>query len=456
MRRIAAAMLGVALAGAVQGPAVAAAGSRAQSPRPATVQASPKPPARPPARPASKPPGPTKPPHPPPPSLPVPKAVEPSPNLQQCPGQGSSKVTSEPWAQQALDFSSVWPLATGAGVTVAVVDSGVDYSRQLAGKVTAVDLTGTGYQDCVGHGTEIAAIIAASDMQARGVPFEGVAPGARILSIKVNNSDAGSSALMAQGIRLAAELGAKVINVSIVSASTPELQSAVDFALQHGAVVVAAGGNDEDQTGTGPFYPASYPGVLSVGAVASDGARSSFSDVRSHVAVTAPGEDVTSDSPWGYQVNNLAGTSYATAFVSGVVALLRSRYPGLSPAEVVKRITETANGAAGVGTGNGLINPLQAITGVLPAGAATSPSAAVTPQAVPVSRARPPDRAAIDAGMEITAAALAAALLVSVGGVVIIQGRRRRWRAARAQIPAAEGEAAGTPGPGPFGPKPLF
>ena len=81
-----------------------------------------------------------------------------------------------PWAQKVLDFRGAWPLAKGQGVTVAVVDSGVDFTPQLAGKVAAMDLTGTGPQDCVGHGTEVAAIIAASNIRAQGMPFAGVAP----------------------------------------------------------------------------------------------------------------------------------------------------------------------------------------------------------------------------------------------------------------------------------------
>jgi type VII secretion-associated serine protease mycosin len=442
MSRIAVVMLGVALMAAIPAPAVAAARSAAQSPGAAAAKPSPKPSAKPSPRRSPRPPA--QPSRPAPPSLPTPVPSEPRPT-QQCPGQGSPRVRTQPWAQQALDFSSAWPLAQGRGVTVAVVDSGVDYSPQLAGKVTAVDLTGTGFQDCVGHGTEIAAIIAASDMQAQGVPFEGVAPGARILSVKVNSADQGSSVLMAQGIRNAASLGARVINVSITTRDTPVLRSAVTFALSQGAVIVAAGGNDTTTTGVGPFYPASYPGVLSVGAVASDGSLAPISDQRSHVAVTAPGVNVTSACPGGYQQDNLTGTSYATAFVSGVAALLRSRYPGMAAAQVVRRIEATANGGSGPGTGDGLVNPLQAVTAILPARAAPSPSPSVRPQPVSVSRARPPDRATPATAAKVTAGALGAAVLVALGAVVISQGRRRRWRAGRTEVPAAGGDVADDP-----------
>jgi len=278
------------------------------------------------------------------------------------------------------------------------------------------------------------------------VPFEGVAPAATILSVKVNSIDSGSSATLAQGIKDAALLGANVINVSVQTANSPALRAAVAFALSKDAVVVAAGGNDGDDaggiSGSGPFFPASYPGVLSVGAVESDGSLAPFSDLRSHVAVTAPGANVTSACPGGYQDNDLNGTSYATAFVSGVAALVRARFPRLDEAAVVARITGTANGAAGPGTGDGLVNPLQAVTAVTVPGAAPGPSPTARPGPVSVSRAPPPDVAADRVALEVTAGSIGVAALVALAAIVVRQGQRRRWRAGRAEAPA-EGRAAG-------------
>jgi membrane-anchored mycosin MYCP len=423
MRRIAVwgAGLAMVLAAATQAPAVAANGTAAGPFRVTAAKPSTKPTRK---APVSKP--------PPTPSVPVPVPTEPAPS-QQCPdsNQVSAKVGSVPWAQRALDWSSVWPLTEGKGVTVAVVDSGVDASPQLAGKVTAIDLTNTGFQDCSGegHGTAIAGIIAAR-VQAQGNPFEGVAPEARILSVKVNSQETGSVAVLAEGIKDAALEGAQVINVSITtSGNAPELASAVAFALKHGAVIVAAGGNDEGQENCrGPCYPASYPGVLSVGAVTQTGSLVSFSNQRSHVAVTAPGVNVTSTAPGGYSVNNLSGTSFATAFVSGVVALVRSRYPSLSVSAVVNRIKETADGSTGPGTGDGLVNPLQAVSALLPSAAAQSPLPTPRPQPVAVDRAPPPDLDAQRTAFEVAAIALGLAGLVAIGAVIIREGRRRRWR----------------------------
>jgi membrane-anchored mycosin MYCP len=428
MRRLAVAMAGLALATAAQAPAAAAARSAAVPDAPAAAKPSPRPSTKPSANKSVAPAPPA------PPAVPTPTSAEPRPTAQ-CPSPGatvSASVTGVPWAQQALDFSSVWPLTEGQGVTVAVVDSGVDYTPELAGRVSAIDLTHTGTADCVGHGTAIAAIIAGSDQQAQGNPFEGVAPGARILSIKVNDQEAGSAATLAQGIRDAALLKAGVINVSITtSGNAPELAAAVAFALNQGSVIVAAGGNDEGQENcAGRCYPASYPGVLSVGAVASDGSLGPFSNQRSNVAVTAPGVNVTSAYPGsGFQVNDLEGTSYATAFVSGVAALVRARYPHLSAAAVVRRIEQTADGYSGPGTGDGLVNPVQAVTAILPPAAALSPSPTPRPQPVAVDQAPTPDLAAQRAAMEIATVTLGLAALIAIGAVVIRQGRRRRWRA---------------------------
>jgi membrane-anchored mycosin MYCP len=427
MRRIAAWAAGLALVAAAQAPALAAGGSATAPLRVAATKPSPKPSTKPSSKPSSKVTA------PPTPSAPAPVATEPAPS-QQCPdsNQVSSKVGSVPWAQRALDWSSVWPLTEGKGITVAVVDSGVDASPQLAGKVTAIDLTNTGFQDCSGegHGTAIAGIITAS-VQAQGNPFEGVAPEAKILSVKVftEQSQSNLSATLAQGIRDAALLGAQIINISMTTRSSAVLRSAVDFALSRNAVIVASGGNDDQQTGVGPFYPASYPGVLSVGAVDPDGSLASFSDRRSHVAVTAPGENITSTAPGGYSVNSLSGTSFATAFVSGVAALVRSRYPSLSGPEVVSRIKETADGSTGPGTGDGLVNPLLAVTAILVPAAAQSPPPTPRPQPVSVDRAPPPDVAAQRTGLGVAAVTLGLAALVAIGAVVIKQGRRRRWRA---------------------------
>jgi membrane-anchored mycosin MYCP len=256
------------------------------------------------------------------------------------------------------------------------VDSGVDANPQFGGRVIpGPDLvagTKPGIPpgaDCVGHGTAVASIIAAAPVP--GVSFTGVAPAARILSVKISGTDTFPTSVTPQGIVDAVQFGADVINLSLATPDdVPALRNAVEYALSHNVVVVAAAGNDLPQGGAGPFYPAAYPGVLAVGAVGSGGALAAFSDRHTPVAVTAPGVNVTSAYPGTFPdayapVQN--GTSFAAAFVSGVVALVRSAHPGLSAAQVVARIEATARGAAGPGTGHGMVDPVRAVTAVLPA-----------------------------------------------------------------------------------------
>jgi subtilisin family serine protease len=284
----------------------------------------------------------------------------------------------------------------------------------------------------VGHGTSVASIIAAAPVA--GISFAGVAPEAGILSVKITNSDTFPGQVAAEAIRDAVNLGANVINLSLATnVSTPALQAAVQFAQARNVVVVAAAGNDSAQGLVGPFYPAAYPGVLSVGAVGPDGSLASFSDTRTPVSVTAPGVNVTSaypgTFPQAYDPGD-NGTSFATAFVSGVAALVRAAYPGLGEAQVVTRITATADGPAGPGTGRGMVNPVQAVTAVLPAaalaagaGALATAGAAGSEGRVPISRASAPDQATRTVAVSVAAGAGGLAVLVVAAALVLPAGR---------------------------------
>ncbi|WP_158587827.1 S8 family serine peptidase [Actinomadura logoneensis] len=338
------------------------------------------------------------------------------------------------WAQERLAFERVWPLTRGAGVTVAVVDSGADvHHPMLAGRVASsdfIDVTGTGRRDCDGHGTGVAALVAGNDMAARRIPLSGVAPDAHLVIVKQQNAgqdDQGGDRLP-RSIRAAVDTGARVVNVSIRTADTPELRRAVQYAIAHGAVVVAAAGNSKKKNGDeGPAYPASYPGVLSVAALGRDGSRDENSNLGSRVDVAAPGKDVyTAWTGDGYNLQ-ADGTSFSAAFVSGVVTLVRARHPALTPQQVVHRVVATADGNVGTATGRGMVNPLQAVTAVLPE--ETSGGPAMRPP-VP-ARFAPPARR--DGHVQTIAVAVAggtlgAAALAALAGVVVPLGRRRGWR----------------------------
>ena len=310
-------------------------------------------------------------------------------------------------------------------MTVAIVDSGVDANPQFGDRVIpGPDLvagTKPGIPpgaDCVGHGTAVASIIAAAPVP--GVSFTGVAPAARILSVKISGTDTFPTSVTPQGIMDAVQFGADVINLSLATPDdVPALRNAVEYALSHNVVVVAAAGNDLPQGGTGPFYPAAYPGVLAVGAVGPGGVLARFSDRHTPVGVTAPGVNVTTAYPGTFPAAYdpaQNGTSFAAAFVSGVVALVRSAHPGLNAAQVVARIEATAHGAAGPGTGHGLVNPVRAVTAVLPA------------EQPRMRRRRPGPRRPAGSARTVALAVIAGSfgLLVVVVTAVLAARRRRR------------------------------
>ncbi|MFC4015641.1 S8 family serine peptidase [Nonomuraea purpurea] len=350
------------------------------------------------------------------------------------PPRGTLQV-GESWAQKLLDPKRLWSLSTGSGVPVAIVDSGVDLQHpqiRLAGRA---DLTGKGYQDCVGHGTAVAGIIGAQYMQ--GVLFYGMAPGARLLSYKQTDSATGGDpTLLSRAIKAAADQGAKVINVSIKTGDQPALKAAVEYAIAKDAVVVAAAGNVQKEDGTPtPAYPGAYDGVLAVGAAKQDGGLAEFSNVKTPVGVLGPGQGITATWTGRAYFKDLEGTSYATPYVAGTAALVRARFPTLDQAQVRQRIIATANGATGEGKGAGMVNPMMALSAVLPYEPANAPVVAPPPPsplpASAVAKVAPVDHDAIDLAVLIAGSALGAALLVAVARIMIPMGRRRGWRAGR-------------------------
>ena len=338
-----------------------------------------------------------------------------------------------PWAQRRLGFERVWPITQGAGVTVAVVDTGVDGIQPfLKGAVRpgydVVNHGGVADTDCNGHGTFVAGLIAARPIVGYG--FAGVAPAATILPIREANSTGTSSAeVLAKCIRAAVERHVQVINVSITAPlPAPDLVSAVNYALRHNVLVVAAAGNDF-ASGNGPQYPAASPGVLAVGAVDASGQRATFSESGSYVSVVAPGTGLIGPGAGGVGLVSESGTSFATAYVSGVAALVRSYYPKLSVPQVIRRLEATADQPPGklptAGLGWGEVNPYAAITAMLPAPEGR-PDPASTRVAGP-----PPPPARSGSGRAVMGVAVggsALAVLILLCGQVVVRGRRRGWR----------------------------
>jgi type VII secretion-associated serine protease mycosin len=368
-------------------------------------------------------------------------------STQQCRPQTSpyTRLDTVPWPQERFDYDQIWKLTKGTGVTVAVVDSGVDADHpQLAGRVTSIDVTKTTTRDCLHHGTEVAGIIAAQDQRDRpggGRPLVGIAPGVKILSVKYTNGQhsAGADPNLAKAIRTAAAAkGVKVINVSSVSPDSPALREAVEFAQRRDIVVVAAAGNvqDEEQGKEQPAYPAGYPGVIGVAAVDQNGQITDFSNERTEIAVAAPGDGVTTTWPGGAYNPAAKGTSYAAPFVAGLAALVRAYRPRLTYEQVATRILATAEGTSGAGSGRGMVNPYEAIQAEIPAG---SPGAVAEPKiAVRPARIDPPppaDTRTRSISLAVTFGALGAGVLVAIAGLVIPLGRGRGWRPGRVDLP---------------------
>ncbi|MGW4763864.1 type VII secretion-associated serine protease mycosin [Streptomyces pseudogriseolus] len=293
-------------------------------------------------------------------------------------------IRDRQWALDALHTDRIWPTTRGAGVTVAVLDTGVEADHpDLDGNVLeGKDLVGFGAREgdeaWARHGTAMAGIIAGHGHgPGDGDGVLGVAPEAKILPVRVILEDKDPARAkarstrgnaLAEGIRWAADHGADVINLSLGDDSAsahpePGEDEAIQYALRKGVVVVASAGNGGEK-GDRISYPAAYPGVIAATAVDRYGTRAPFSTRRWYATVSAPGVDVIIADP-DHKYYEGWGTSAASAFVSGAVALLKAAHPDLTPAQVKRLLEDTARNAPASGRddsrGYGFIDPAAAI-----------------------------------------------------------------------------------------------
>ena len=374
-----------------------------------------------------------------------------------------------PWA-----LPDVWKTTTGSGVTVAVIDSGVNAKvPELAGSVLrGTDVTGAGTDGRTdfdakedGHGTSMAALIAAHGGGSSG--FVGVAPGAKILPIRMTDSKRhfDYDAAMGSGIRYAADHGAKVVNISLGTDGPSDdycpapLAQAIEYAVARDVIIVVAAG-DSGAKDNPPMYPASCPGVVVVGAIDRYAQPWKGTERQPYVTLAAPGVHVGWVARSGRYYPNGWGSSQAAALTSGAVALVRAANPGMPAREVVQRLIATAKDVGPPGpdytTGYGVSRIFHAMspsTYPVPADApnpvydglggsqtppATTPSTPSTPPAGAVRHSGGGSSAAGVVAFVVTLIALALA------GVVAVRRSKRRaepeapttWRPPESRPPA--------------------
>ncbi|MBP9733388.1 MAG: S8 family serine peptidase [Candidatus Omnitrophica bacterium] len=319
------------------------------------------------------------------------------------------------WWLKEINAPEAWGLSTGAGVTVAVVDTGVDYNHEdLQGNVwtNSGEIAGNGIDDDnngliddwrgwdfvnsdndvmddQGHGTHVSGIIGALKDNGKGI--SGVAPNAKILGVKVlDQNGSGNFSDIVKGIKYAADMGARIINMSLgavydfsidyiktnyasyYNAYLKPIKDAILYAAGKGSIVIAASGNSG--TDVNRTVPGGFEETLSVGATTPTGGKAYFSNYGPTLDLTAPGWDVLSlrasgttlGTPVSTGYTRASGTSMATPMVTGVVALLLAQDPTLDIAGIERRLKFSATdlGAAGFDNsfGYGQVDALKAIT----------------------------------------------------------------------------------------------
>lgn len=316
---------------------------------------------------------------------------------------------SAQWGLSSISIEPAWDFTRGAGVTVAIIDSGIDYNHlDLSSNIwfnsaeipsNGIDDDGNGYVDDYkgwdfynsdsdpsddnGHGTHVAGIVSAVRNNSAGIA--GVAPESKVMALKVVDQDGGGFvhlvlSAIPNAIRYAANMGAKVINMSLgippeyfSFTQLVDLISAIDYAKNLGVTSFVAAGNDDSFIAD---LPAILDNVITVGSMFSSTTKSWFSNYGSQLDVMAPGSNILSlkaagtnlapsyDAAGRYMY--LSGTSMATPMAAGVAALLYSMEQNLSFDDVYRRLqfSATDKGVAGYDTmyGYGLINPFKALS----------------------------------------------------------------------------------------------
>lgn len=360
------------------------------------------------------------------------------------------------WYLDNWKIDEAWQISQGEGVTIALIDTGVDASHpDLAGQVIS---TPYGAGDTDGHGTIMAGEIVGTGRGAGGQGAYGVAPKAKVISYQINYAGTRRPDLnkFIPAIRAAADSSAKIIMIAHASLEIPSQSDEIAYALSRGKLVIAAGGN-ADESGPGPLFPASHPGVLGVGSYDRQGKPWDRGVPGNWISIAAPGVDVPSacTGKTGYCLGT--GTSNSTALASGVAALLWAKYPHYTANQIIKVLIDSANKPASgevpnnsLGWGNVSprqalnwtgdpgrpdVNPLVGKRGVKPSASpgvttpsntssGVAPSPAPTPS--PAVAAPQPDDDTSDNTLLLTGVIVAAVLIVGTGAAAFTRSRLRR------------------------------
>jgi hypothetical protein len=406
-------------------------------------------------------------------------------SAQSAPSRGSE------WWLSAINVPKAWQIAPGqgAGVTVAVLSTGVDATHpDLTGDVsTGPDFSDSGRapgnQFWGTEGTAVASLIAGHGHGSGGESgITGIAPRAKILSVPVTleyndprNSDTAITAKLpgaiANGIRYAVAHGAQVIALPLdpgtfslaatgnratngkSAAGGAAEQQAVSYALSRGVVLIAPAGDNGASTND-TNYPAAYPGVVAVGATQKSGGLASFTNTRPYVALAAPGDKLPVAAPGG-GYGTLSSSDMSSALTAGVAALIRSRFPHLSVAQTTRALetgTTPVSDPSLPGDGHGEINAANALRAAAAINAALPPSAPAKPG---TSANGPSKQSAGSAAAQDDASTLVGSVLrdvvivagtlivVLAAGLVLLRNRRRETLAARHATAPAHANAPG-------------
>src|SRR5262245_51321289 len=402
------------------------------------------------------------------------------------PAQANQTRNNE-WWLRTLHVANAWQITRGSGVTIAVLDTGVDAAQpDLTGSVTTgPDYTNSGRtaggQFWGIHGTEIASLIAGHGHgaeQADGVI--GIAPSAKILSVRVTlesndpmrTDQPIAGALpdaIARGIRWAVRHEATVIVLpldpvttagAVGSGGSDAERAAVGYALAKHVVLVAPAG--DEVAGTNAVnYPAAYRGVIAVGAFDQHFVKAPFSSHQPYVTVTAAGAGVTAANPSILSASDpskayaqLNSTSAASAIAGGMVALIRAQFPDLTPAQVTRALTAGTvyrHGGRSDGSGFGTVDATKALTAAARIAATVSKTATSGPAQSPPSQPRvhsSPIHRNISKQLIMDAVISGVVFLLLLGSIFAVRAwRRRHARSARlAEVRAATQVPARKPG----------